>query len=206
MRINQDAKGNIIIRKRGFITHILPSMCVHQHPRKSNAILITHNSDFQNEQQGISISTNQRIYINDKPYNLDRDNLLRMLHGNIALNGQIPQADPVPKTKETDPNYVAYLQANTYEKLLAFVKKHQDNIGGKNIQDGKLVEEEFLCQFDTFIIKIGLRYHYQHTNPTLIKHIQMWGSTQYVTKPKKVFVYDENNTVTGYVYKETFED
>lgn len=202
MQIHQEENGNIIIKnKYGTITHILPSISVQLHPRKENALLI----ESKDLRKGIEFLASKRVRINNKSY-YDAHSILSVLGKTIELNGTKTPIDTKPKTKEEDPNYVAYLQANTYEKLLAFAKKHHGNTGGKNIQDGKLVEEEFFCQFGTFTIKVALRYYYQLDKPDLIKHIQMWGSTQYVTKPKKVFVYDENDTITGYIYKETFED
>lgn len=205
MQIQQAENGNIIIKDRnGRFTHILSSMSVQRHPRKDNALVI-YSSDIQ-DKKGIEFLANQRIYINNKPRQLTAETLLKVLSTEIVLGGANSSTETKPKRKEEDPNYVAFLQANTYEKLLAFVKKHNKRVGGKNIQNGKLIEEEFYCQFHTFTIIVSLRYHYKTSNPNLIDYILIWGSTQYVTKPKKVYVYDRNNAITGYIYKEIYED
>lgn len=202
MQIYQEENGNIIIRNRyGHISHVLSSMSVQMHPRKENALLI----ESKDLQKGIEFLVNERVNINNKNY-YDLHSILSVIGKTIELSGKKTPIDTTPKTKEQDPDYVAYLQANTYEKLLAFAKKHHGNTGGKNIQNGKLVEEEFFCQFRTFTIKVALRYHYRLDKPDLIKYIHMWGSTQYVTKNQKVYVYDENNTISGYVYKGTYEN
>ena len=47
-----------------------------------------------------------------------------LLSTQIAASGIVSNKQE-PSTKENDPNYMAYLQANTFEKLLAFVKENK---------------------------------------------------------------------------------
>jgi len=205
MKIQQSANGNIVITgTSGAIEHILPTITIHKHPRYPNeAILITHNTNYKDEQQGITILARNVTNVNDTRFHGNAQSLKSMLENELVLQGGTREAPP--KTKEQDPMYVAYLQANTYEKLLSFVKEHQDNIGGKrHHEDGRISEEEFFCQFETFIIRVTLRYYYKLDNQTLINYILMSGSTSYVHEPKKVYVYDGNNTITGYVYEKAY--
>ncbi|CAA0177426.1 conserved hypothetical protein [Tenacibaculum maritimum] len=202
MRIRQEKNGNItIVGVSGAIEHILPVAYIHKHPRYPNeAILITGDMDYKNEERGIAIVARQVTYINDKRFKGNVHTLKAQLEEEFVLKGN--PKDTIPKTKETDPMYVAFLQANTYEKMLAFVKEHQDNIGGKKYyRDGRISEQEFFCQFETFIIRVTLRYYYKRGDNTLINYILMYGSTANVHEPRKVYVYDANNTITGYVYK-----
>lgn len=217
MRIEQQDNGNIIIQNNtGQITHVLSSISIQKHPRKNNALII-YSKDFESGYRGIEFLASRPIYINQKSYRVDADKLLKVFAKNIAMNGvKIPEKKPInnpkppdtkptPNKKEDDPNYQEFVKANTYEKLLAFAKKHQDNVGGKYYRNGKLVSEDIFCQFDTFIIRVILSYNYKRSNPNLINYIQMTGNVTNVPKSKKVYVYDANNTVTGYVYKGIFD-
>lgn len=206
MKIKQEKNGNILItRDNGEILHILPSIYIHQHPRKKNAILITDSIVNTNENLGISILASTIHSIGNENFTGDIKSLKEVLSKRIVVNGTVPPPKKVPLTKENDPNYVAYLQANTYEKLLTYVKKHQFNVGGKQYhKDGRLDKEEFYCQFETFNIRVFLQYQYKKDPINLIDTILMSGSTTYVLKPKKVYQYDAKNTITGYVYQEAF--
>lgn len=205
MEIQQETNGNIIIRDNsGVVLHILPSMHVHKHPRKENAILITSSVLGDREDLGISILASEVGYINKESFTGNVERLKALISEKIAINGVLPFKKELPITKEQDPNYTKYLQANTFEKLLDFIKAHQSNIGGQTLRDGKLIEEEYYCQFETFIIRVVLRYTYKTDAPELIASILMYGSTQYVFQPKKVYKYDTNNTLTGYSYQEPY--
>lgn len=199
MYIEQENNGNIIIKNRqGNITHILSSMSVQIHPRKENALLI-ESKELTNK---IEFIANKQVYINKKEYNTNTSSLLEIISQKINLNGKKVLTESKPKTKEQDPLFVAYLQANTYEKLLDFVKKHYENTGGKTYEEDKLVRETFFCVLDTFNFKIALKYEYMSNKPNLIKHIEMIGDTQNVFKTKKVYLYDEKDNIKGYIYEE----
>ncbi len=203
MKIKQEDNGNIVITgNNGEILHILPSMYIHQHPRKKNAILITDSIIGTKESLGISILASNIKVINDQFFNGNVENLKNFINKEISVSGVLPPPKQEPLTKENDPNYVAYLQANTFEKMLAFVKENKSNVGGVTIRNGKVMEEEFLCQFQTFIIRVTLSYIYRTDTPNLINYIHMYGSTSHVFKTKKVYQYDSENNITGFVYQE----
>ena len=202
MKIKQEENGNIvIIGANGDILYILPSMYVHQHKRKKNAILLNNSPSYGSELSGISILASNVHSVGDVHFNGDVKQLKELLSTQIAVSGIVSNKQE-PLIKENDPNYVAYLQANTFEKLLAFVKEHKSNIGGVTVRDGKIVEEEYLCQFETFIIRITLSYTYRVDNPNLVNEVLMFGSTDYVLKPIKVYQYDVNDEIVGYQYRE----
>ncbi|WP_299833744.1 hypothetical protein [uncultured Tenacibaculum sp.] len=203
MKIQQTTNGNILLRdNENDIQHILSSVYIHRHPRKENAILITDGIKATNEAQGISLLASTIDSINEESFNGDVYDLLEKLSTTISLNGTITTKNEPPLTKENDPNYVAYLQANTFEKLLAFIKLHKSNIGGVKEENGKVLEQEYLCQFETFIIRVTLSYTYRTDKPNLVDKILMYGSTEYVLKPIKVYQYDVNDNIVGYVYRE----
>ena len=203
MRIKQQDNGNIIISDLNQKTlHVLPNMYLHQHPRRSDAILITGSGDFNTEEKGISIAAGQPIYINDTLYQLPTNELLHKLSTELLLQGAKGGNTTSELPKEQDPIYIEYLKANTFEKLHAFVKTHQRNIGGKQYRNARLEKEEFLCQFSGTIIIVHLQYYYKTSAPNTIDSILMWGSTEYVLKPIKRYVYDTNGVLTGYVYEE----
>ena len=202
MKIKQEENGNIVITgANGDILYILPSMYVHQHKRKKNAILLNNSPSYGSELSGISILASNVHSVGDVHFNGDVKQLKELLSTQIAVSGIVSNKQE-PLIKENDPNYVAYLQANTFEKLLAFVKEHKSNIGGVTVRDGKIVEEEYLCQFETFIIRITLSYTYRVDNPNLVNEVLMFGSTDYVLKPIKVYQYDVNDEIVGYQYRE----
>ena len=204
MKIQQENNGNILLLdNENDIQHILSSVYIHKHPRKENAILITDGIIATNETQGISLLASKIESINKESFSGDVYDLLEKLSTTISLNGTIAAQNEVPLTKENDPNYVAYLQANSFEKLLTFIKEHKFNVGGKVYHnDGRLDREEFYCQFDTFNIRVHLQYYYKENKINLIDNVLMYGSTNYVFKTRKVYQYDLNNTITGYVYEE----
>ena len=203
MKIQQATNGNILLLdNENDIQHILSSVFIHKHPRKEDAILITDRVTATNETQGISLLASTIESINEESFNGDVYDLLERLSATITLNGTAATKSEAPLTKENDPNYVAYLQANTFEKLLAFIKLHKSNIGGAKEENGKIIEEEYLCQFETFIIRVTLRYTYRTDKPNLVDEILMYGSTEYVLKPIKVYQYDVNDNIVGYVYRE----
>lgn len=205
MIIKQTENGNIVLTDtEEEIHHVLPMAYLHKHPRlPNNAILINSSTDYKNEQSGISILANKVRKINTENFNGDVYELLEILSKNIVLKGVSNTVkNDVPKTKEQDPNYITFLQANTYEKLVSFAKEHKRNIGGKKYNNGKLYEEEFFCQFQTFIIRVHLTYYYKINNPQLIDYILLWGSTKYVFKPVKRYIYSTNNEITNYKYEE----
>jgi len=202
MKIKQEDNGNILItRDNGEIAHILPSIYVHQHPRKANAILITSSALATHENQGISILASKITSIGDEGFSGDVNSLKQTLSKRIIVSGIVPQLNAVPLTKENDPNYVGFLQANTFEKLLTFAKENKSNVGGVTIRQGKIVGERFLCQFETFIIEIELFYLYSTSNPDLIDYIEMQGNTEYVFEAKKVYQYDSNDNIIGFNYE-----
>lgn len=203
MKIQQATNGNILLLDNENNTqHILSSIYIHKHPRKENAILITDGITATNETQGISVLASTIESINEESFNGGVYELLEKLSTTISLNGTIATKNEAPLTKENDPNYVAYLQANTFEKLLAFIQLHKSNIGGVKKENGKVLEEEYLCQFETFIIRVTLSYTYRTDKPILIDEILMYGSTEYVLKPIKVYQYDINDNIVGYQYRE----
>ena len=203
MKIQQENNGNILLLdSENDIQHILSGVYIHKHPRKENAILITDGISATNETQGISLLASTIESINEEIFNGDVYDLLERLSTTITLNGTVATKNEAPLTKENDPNYVAYLQANTFEKLLAFIKLHKSNIGGVKEENGKVLEEEYFCQFETFIIRVTLRYTYRTDKPNLVDEILMYGSTEYVLKPIKVYQYDVNDNIVGYVYQE----
>ncbi|TCP22403.1 hypothetical protein EV195_11252 [Tenacibaculum skagerrakense] len=202
MKIKQEENGNIVITgANGDILYILPSMYVHQHKRKKNAILLNNSPSYGSELSGISILANNVNSVGDVHFNGDVKQLKELLSTQIAVSGIVSNKQE-PLTKENDPNYVAYLQANTFEKLLAFVKANKSNIGGVTVRDGKIVEEEYLCQFETFIIRVTLNYIYRVDKPNLVNEVLMFGSTTYVLKPVKVYQYDVNDEIVEYQYRE----
>lgn len=202
MKIKQEENGNIVItRANGDILYILPSMYVHQHKRNKNAILLNNSPSYGSELSGISILASNVDSVGDVHFNGDVKELKELLSTQIAVSGVVSNQQE-PLSKENDPNYVAYLQANTFEKLLAFVKANKSNIGGVTVRDGKIVEEEYLCQFETFIIRVTLSYTYRVDNPNLVNEVLMFGSTEYVLKPIKVYQYDVNDEIVGYQYRE----
>ncbi|MDB0601346.1 hypothetical protein PL373_09330 [Tenacibaculum maritimum] len=87
---------------------------------------------------------------------------------------------------------------NTYEQILTFVSTHQFNIGGEKHQDGKLVEKEYYCQFQTLSLRVTLRYYYKHSG--LISHILMSGTTNGLENPTKVYRYNNAGEIIGYYY------
>ncbi|WP_299618824.1 hypothetical protein [uncultured Tenacibaculum sp.] len=203
MKIQQATNGNILLLdNENDILHILSSVYIQKHPRKENAILISDGITAANGTQGISLLASTIESINEESFNGDVYDLLGKLSTAISLNGTIATKNEASLTKENDPNYVAYLQANTFEKLLAFIKLHKSNIGGIKEENGKVLEEEYLCQFETFIIRVTLRYTYRTDKPNLVDEILMYGSTEYVLKPTKVYQYDVNDTIIGYQYRE----
>ena len=202
MKIKQEENGNIVITgANGDILYILPSMYVHQHKRKKNAILLNNSPSYGSELSGISILASNVHSVGDVHFNGDVKQLKELLSTQIAVSGIVPNQKE-PLTKENDPYYVAYLQANTFEKLLAFVKANKSNIGGVTVRDGKIVEEEYLCQFETFIIRVTLSYTYRVDNPNIVNEVLMFGSTDYVLKPVKVYQYGVNDEIVGYQYRE----
>lgn len=211
MTIKQGENGNIIIYERsGKIKHIIGNAYLHTHPRYPNeAILISSSSNAKDEQTGITIVAKEIIQVGETAFeNRDATFLKFLLSNEINFTGSTQQKaeDTKPKTKEEDPLYVEFLLANTFEKMHSFIKKHQSNIGGKQYhQDGRLHLEEFLCKFDTFIIQVNLQYYYKTENQNLISEVLMWGSTENVFKPKKVYQYDSENNITGYVYTEVLK-
>ncbi len=203
MKIQQATNGNILLLdNENNIQHILSGVYIHRHPRKENAILITDGITTTNEAQGISLLASAIESINEESFNGEVYDLLERLSATITLNGTAATKNEAPLTKENDPNYVAYLQANTFEKLLTFIKLHKSNIGGIKEENGKVLEEEYLCQFETFIIRVTLTYSYRTDKPNLIDEILMYGSTEYVLQPIKVYQYDVNDNIVGYVYLE----
>ena len=202
MKIKQEENGNIVITgANGDILYILPSMYVHQHKRKKNAILLNNSPSYGSELSGISILASNVDSVGDVHFNGDVKQLKELLSTQIAVSGVVYNKQE-PLIKENDSNYVAYLQANTFEKLLAFVKANKSNIGGVTVRDGKIVEEEYLCQFETFIIRVTFSYTYRVDKPNLVNEVLMFGSTDYVLKPVKVFQYDVNDEIVGYQYRE----
>ena len=202
MKIKQEENGNIVITgANGDILYILPSMYVHQHKRKKTAILLNNSPSYGSELSGISILASNVDSVGDVHFNGDVKQLKELLSTQIAVSGVVYNKQE-PLIKENDSNYVAYLQANTFEKLLAFVKANKSNIGGVTVRDGKIVEEEYLCQFETFIIRVTFSYTYRVDKPNLVNEVLMFGSTDYVLKPVKVFQYDVNDEIVGYQYRE----
>ncbi len=207
MRIRQEDNGNIVIMKTdGEILHILPSMYIHQHPRKKNAILITNSPTYMNEHLGISILASAVKDIGGENFNGDVKSLKSALSKRIVVSGNVlpPKEDPQPLRKENDPRYVEYLLANTFEKMLVFAKEHNIYSGDGVWRDGKLVQEEFFCQFTTFTIRVTLNYFYREDKPNLIRYISMFGSTGHVHKTKKVYLYDNEDNLTGFRYEEKY--
>ena len=203
MKIQQATNGNILLLdNENDIQHILSSVFIHKHPRKEDAILITDRVTATNETQGISLLASTIESINEESFNGDVYDLLERLSATITLNGTVATKNEAPLTKENDPNYVTYLQANSFEKLLAFIQLHKSNIGGVKEENGKVLEEEYFCQFETFIIRVTLAYSYRTDKPNLIDEILMYGSTEYVLKPIKVYQYDINDNIVGYLYRE----
>ncbi len=207
MIIKQTENGNIVLTDVAQeVHHVLPMAYLHKHPRlPDNAILINSNTDYKNELSGISILASKVRKINNQSFNGDAYQLLEALSKNITLTGATNNntvENDIPKTKEQDPNYIKFLQANTYEKLVSFAKEHRRNIGGEKYQNGKLYEQEFLCQFQSFIIRVHLTYYYKKSNPQLVDYILLWGSTLYVFKPIKRYIYNTKNEITNYKYEE----
>ena len=152
MKIKQKENGNILITgSNGDILYILPSMYVHQHKRKKNAILLNNSPSYGSELSGISILASNVHSLGDIHFNGDVKQLKELLSTQIAVSGILSNQQE-PLTKENDPNYVAYLKAN------------KSNIGGVTVRDGKIVEEECLCQFETLIIGVMLSYIYRLDN------------------------------------------
>lgn len=203
MFIQQEENGNIvIINSSGEVQHILPMAYVHKHPRFPNeAILITSSSDFKKEEDSISLLSNSIFQINGKSFKGDVNKLLTTISKEIALKGSIAVKDSTPKTKEQDPKYVEYLQANDFEKFIIFLRKYNSFSGGIQKKDDKIIQEEFMCQFNTFIIQAKALYAYRGTSKA-IDTITLVGNTKYVNKPVKRYIYGADNKVTGYKYEE----
>ncbi len=194
MNIQVNENGNFAFISNNEIKLITSSFNIHQHPNDKNAILF--NDKFEPTEEGSLSVQFDKLTINGKKPQVENIFQLKgVLFNDIPLKqGQQPSLD-----RENDPNYIIFRLQTTYEAMLNFIESnaHKDYPQLK-YNDGKLVQKEYYCDFQTFSIRVTLNYYYLANNQ--ISHILMSGNVEKVALPVKAYHYSDNGN-THHTYE-----
>ena len=193
MKISQHDNGNIsLLSNDNDILAILPHICVFQHPRVQNAILINTSGDPKDEKQGFVYLLQNGISLNDKTYH-DFQELATALKTSVQLSGALP-TEVLPEVDALKQTFDAITE---YEQLYLFAQAFStSSFPIKKDPSGKIIKEEYYIPFKAGSTIIVLNYYFLEGDSSKISHILLSGGTANIPLPLKTYNYDADGNIT----------